>query len=88
MMEDKENGRGSSAHTHSDPGSGGSTRERSSVVWFLSLCMQFVVPVSPLARAAQGTVSSFTAMAKRCSSRDLVQGTNELLFPMPVHKVF
>lgn len=52
------------------------------------LCMQFVVPVSPLARAAQGTVSSFTAMAKRCSSGDLVQGTNELLFPMPVHKVF
>lgn len=47
-----------------------------------------VVPVSPLAKAAEGTVSSFTATAKTHSSGDLVQGTNGLLFPMPVHKVF
>lgn len=33
-------------------------------------CMQLAVPVSPRARAAQGTVSSFTAAAKRPHARD------------------
>lgn len=52
------------------------------------LCVQIPVPVSLLARAAKGTVSSFTATAGKGSSGDLVQGTNGLLFPTPVHKVF
>lgn len=41
-MEDKQ--QGSSAHTFSDPGSGGIARERSSVVWFPSYACSFQCP--------------------------------------------
>lgn len=54
----------------------------------VSTVFLLAVLVSPLARAAQGTVSSFTATAKRRSPGDLVQRTNRLLFPTPVRKLF